>query len=103
VIAMLRDAIDMFVRGDAEDARGSCCATTRSTTLHRTLFASSLRRMIADPQQVERSMTLVLVGRNLERIGDLRDERAPKRSCSSPRRASSTPSPTSRSGISTGA
>mgnify|MGYP003334615755 CR=1 FL=1 len=39
--------------------------------LHRRMFADLMGRMIADPQQIDRSMTFVLVGRNLERIGDL--------------------------------
>jgi phosphate transport system protein len=70
-IAMLRDALDTFVRRDAEGARKLVRRDDEVDALHRQLFAELMSRMIADPQQVERSMTLVLVGRNLERIGDL--------------------------------
>ena len=70
-VSMLRDAIDAFVRGDAEEARRLVLRDDEVDALHRRLFAELVSRMIADPQQVERSMTLVLVGRNLERIGDL--------------------------------
>ena len=70
-VGMLRDAIDAFVRGDAEEARRLVLRDDEVDALHRRLFAELVSRMIADPQQVERSMTLVLVGRNLERIGDL--------------------------------
>ena len=70
-IAMLRDALDAFVRGDAEAARLLVRRDDEVDALNRQLFAELMRRMIADPQQVERSMTLVLVGRNLERIADL--------------------------------
>jgi phosphate transport system protein len=70
-IAMLRDALDAFVRGDAEAARRLVRRDDEVDALNRQLFAELMRRMIADPQQVERSMTLVLVGRNLERIADL--------------------------------
>ena len=70
-IAMLRDALDAFVRRDAEAARRLVLRDDEVDSLHRRLFAELVQRMIADPQQVERSMTLVLVGRNLERIGDL--------------------------------
>ena len=70
-IAMLRDALDSFVRGDAEAARLLVRRDDEVDALNRQLFAELMRRMIADPQQVERSMTLVLVGRNLERIADL--------------------------------
>ncbi len=70
-IAMLRDALDAFVREDADAARRLVRRDDEVDDLNRRVFAELLRRMIADPQQVERSMTLVLVGRNLERIGDL--------------------------------
>jgi len=70
-IAMLRDALDAFVRRDGEAARRLVLRDDEVDALHRRLFAELVQRMIADPQQVERSMTLVLVGRNLERIGDL--------------------------------
>src|SRR5689334_3292974 len=70
-IAMLRDALDAFVRGDAEAARQLVRRDDEVDKLNRQLFADLMGRMIADPQQVERSMTLVLVGRNLERVADL--------------------------------
>ena len=75
-VSMLRDAIDAFVRGDAEEARRLVLRDDEVDALHRRLFAELVSRMIANSvavfsQQVERSMTLVLVGRNLERIGDL--------------------------------
>jgi len=70
-IGMLRDALDAFVRFDAEAARLLVRRDDEVDNLNRQVFAELMRRMIADPQQVERSMTLVLVGRNLERIADL--------------------------------
>ncbi len=70
-IAMLRDALDAFVRGDADAARRLVRRDDEVDHLNRQVFAELVRRMVADPQQVERSMTLVLVSRNLERIGDL--------------------------------
>jgi phosphate transport system protein len=70
-IDMLRDALDAFVRGDGEAARQLVRRDDEVDALNRQMFAELMRRMIADPQQVERSMTLVLVGRNLERIADL--------------------------------
>jgi phosphate transport system protein len=70
-IGMLRDALDAFVRFDAEAARRLVRRDDEVDDLNRQMFAELMRRMIADPQQVERSMTLVLVGRNLERIADL--------------------------------
>ncbi|MEY4071421.1 MAG: Phosphate transport system protein PhoU [Candidatus Eisenbacteria bacterium] len=70
-IGMLRDALDAFVRRDPEAARQLVRRDDEVDDLNRHMFAELMSRMIADPQQVERSMTLVLVGRNLERIGDL--------------------------------
>ena len=70
-IAMLRDALDAFVRFDADAARRLVRRDDEVDDLNRQVFAELMRRMIADPQQVERSMTLVLVSRNLERIADL--------------------------------
>ncbi|MFM7231499.1 MAG: phosphate signaling complex protein PhoU [bacterium] len=70
-IGMLRDALDSFVRRDPEAARQLVKRDDEVDDLNRHMFAELMSRMIADPQQVERSMTLVLVGRNLERIGDL--------------------------------
>lgn len=70
-IGMLRDSLDAFVRGDAEAARLLVRRDDEVDQLNRQMFAELMRRMIADPQQVERSMTLVLVGRNLERVADL--------------------------------
>ncbi len=70
-VSMLRDAIDTFVREDPEEARRLVRRDDEVDALHRQLFAELMSRMISDPQQVERCMTMVLVGRNLERIGDL--------------------------------
>jgi phosphate transport system protein len=68
---MLRDALDSFVHGDAEAARRLVRRDDEVDDLNRRVFAELMRRMIADPQQVERAMTLVLVSRNFERIADL--------------------------------
>lgn len=70
-IGMLHESIDCFVRRDAETARSLVRRDDEVDALNRAVFAEMMARMIADPQQVERSMALVLVGRNLERIGDL--------------------------------
>jgi phosphate transport system protein len=70
-IGMLRDSLDAFVRRDAEAARKLVLRDDEVDDLNRHLFGELLARMVGDPLQVERSMTLVLVGRNLERIGDL--------------------------------
>lgn len=70
-ISMLREALDCFVRRDADAARLLVLRDDEVDALNRSVFAGMMARMISDPLQVEHSMTLVLVGRNLERIGDL--------------------------------
>lgn len=70
-IDMLRESLDAFVRRDAEAARALVRRDDEVDTLNRRLFADLLGRMVGDPSAIEASMALVLVGRNLERIGDL--------------------------------
>lgn len=70
-VGMLRDALDAFVRQDAAAARLLCRRDDVVDALNRRLFGQLLARMVASPEAIEPSMTLVLVSRNLERIGDL--------------------------------
>ena len=70
-IGMLREALDAFVRRDADEARALVRRDDEVDALNRQLFAELLARMINAPAVIEASMALVLVGRNLERIGDL--------------------------------
>ena len=70
-IGMLREALDAFVRRDAEAARRLVRRDDEVDTLNRQLFGELLSRMVRNPSEIEACMTLVLVGRNLERIGDL--------------------------------
>jgi phosphate transport system protein len=68
---MLRDALDAFVRQDAEAARLLCSRDDEVDALNRRIFGELLARMVSNPSEIEPCMTLVLVSRNLERIGDL--------------------------------
>jgi len=70
-IGMLREALDAFVRRDGDAARRLVLRDDEVDDLNRHLFADLLGRMIRNPAEVEPSMTMILVGRNLERIGDL--------------------------------
>jgi phosphate transport system protein len=69
--AMLREALDAFVHQDAETARRLVVRDDAVDQLHRQLFGQLMSTMIQDPTSVERAMTLVLVGRSLERVADL--------------------------------
>jgi phosphate transport system protein len=68
---MLREALDAFVRRDAESARRLVLRDDEVDDLNRHLFGELLARMVQSPSEIEASMSYVLVGRNLERIGDL--------------------------------
>lgn len=68
---MLSDALDTFVRADAAGAREVCRRDDRVDSLHDSLFRILLTHMMEDPRRIGASMSLFLVSRNLERIGDL--------------------------------
>jgi phosphate transport system protein len=69
--AMLSDAIDAFIRGDAGAAREICRRDDSVDALNRSVFRAVLRQMSQDPQLIGVGMELVLVARNLERVADL--------------------------------
>ncbi len=70
-LGMLREALDAFVRRDAEAARRLVRRDDEVDALNRSLFGDLLGRMVREPGHVEACMAYVLVGRNLERIADL--------------------------------
>lgn len=70
-IGMLRESLDAFVRRDAEAARRLVLRDDEVDELNRHLFGELIARMVKDPAEIEACMAYVLVGRNLERIGDL--------------------------------
>jgi phosphate transport system protein len=68
---MLSDALDDFVRGDAQAAREVCRRDDRVDALHESLFRILLTHMMEDPRRIGPSRSMFLVSRNLERIADL--------------------------------
>jgi len=68
---MLADALDAFIRGDASLARDVCARDDQVDGLLDALFRIHLTHMMEDPRRIGGAMSLILVGRNLERIGDL--------------------------------
>ena len=68
---MLHEALDAFVRRDAETARRICRRDDEVDGLNRQLFRELVSFMIEDPATITRSMELILVARNLERVADL--------------------------------
>ena len=67
---MLRDALDAFVRMDAELARQVIPADNKVDALKNQIFRELLTFMMEDPRTISRATRLVLVSRHLERIAD---------------------------------
>jgi phosphate transport system protein len=68
---MLHEALDAFVRRDADTARRLCRRDDEVDDLNRQIFRELLSYMIEDPATITRAMELILVARNLERVADL--------------------------------
>jgi phosphate transport system protein len=68
---MLHEALDAFVRDDTGAARRICLRDDEVDNLNRQVFRDLVGLMIEDPTTITRGMELVLVARNLERVGDM--------------------------------
>src|SRR5689334_22942783 len=68
---MLHEALDAFVRRDAEKARRICIRDDAVDRLNDQIFRELLSYMTEDPKTITRGMELILVARNLERVADL--------------------------------
>ena len=68
---MLTDSLDHFIRADAVRARGVLERDEAMDALQDTFLRSLLRRMAEDPRWIGPGLSLLVVGRNLERIADL--------------------------------
>jgi phosphate transport system protein len=68
--AMLRDALDAFVRRDTALAHQVLNEDDRLDGLKTQVFRELLTYMLAEPATIEAGLDLILVSRHLERIGD---------------------------------
>jgi len=68
---MLHDALDAFVRRDADTARKLVRRDDEVDDLNMQVFRELLSFMLEDPHTITRAMELILVARNLERVADL--------------------------------
>src|SRR5213593_3608374 len=68
--AMLRDALDAFVRRDTTLAQNVLNEDDVLDSLKTQIFRELLTYMLQDPTTVEPSLDLILISRHLERIGD---------------------------------
>ncbi len=70
-VSMLKDSLDSFISGDPEKAREVCTRDDQVDELKDQILRIVLTFMMEKPDFISYGMTLILVSRNLERIGDL--------------------------------
>jgi phosphate transport system protein len=68
--SMLRDALDAFVRRDADLAQKVLNEDDKLDALKTQVFRELLTYMLQDAHTIEPSLDLILISRHLERIGD---------------------------------
>jgi phosphate transport system protein len=68
---MLGDAILAFVRADGQQGRAVCAADDEVDDLEVSVFRVLLTHMMENPSTITASLQLLLISRNLERVGDL--------------------------------
>lgn len=69
--AMLRDALDAFIRADGALGREVCRRDDEVDALEESIFRVLLTRMMESPATISFALQLILVSRNLERVADL--------------------------------
>jgi phosphate transport system protein len=69
--AALKDAVSAWLRDDVELARQVCERDSEIDSDKAQVFASLSRRMLRERESVPGSLELLLISRNLERVGDL--------------------------------
>jgi phosphate transport system protein len=67
---MVRDSLDSFVSRDETLAKKVLDQDNVVDALKDQIFRELITYMMADPRAIERALTLILIARNLERIGD---------------------------------
>jgi phosphate transport system protein len=67
---MVRESLDAFVKGDLKLAERVLTMDDMVDALKNQIFRELITYMIADPRSIERALNLILIARNLERLGD---------------------------------
>jgi phosphate transport system protein len=67
---MLREALDAFVRQDAVLAQKVLNTDDEVDAFKNQIFRELLTYMMSDPGTIPRALALILISRNLERVGD---------------------------------
>lgn len=68
--AMTREALDAFVRTDMKLAQEVLRRDDEVDGLKNQIFRELMTYMLSDPKKIEQALSLILVARNLERVGD---------------------------------
>jgi phosphate transport system protein len=69
-MSMFKDAIDAFVRGDVNLARGVVPRDQGLDDMNRATGRRLIERMAEDPEQLRGYLNLIFISRCLERVGD---------------------------------
>ncbi len=67
---MVKDALDSFVKKDADLARNILTRDDQVDNLKDQIFRELLTYMLSNPASITRAIDLILISRNLERIAD---------------------------------
>lgn len=67
---MVREALDAFVRVDLKLADEVLKRDDEVDELKNQIFRELLTYMLSDPRRIEQALNLILIARNLERVGD---------------------------------
>lgn len=70
-IQMLQESLDAFVNKDAELAVDVCKKDDDVDALEPQIVRELITYMISDPQTIDRSLALILIAREIERVADL--------------------------------
>ncbi|OGE20355.1 MAG: phosphate transport system regulatory protein PhoU [Candidatus Dadabacteria bacterium RIFCSPHIGHO2_12_FULL_53_21] len=70
-IQMLQESLDAFVNKDAELAIEVCKRDDEVDSLEPQIVRELVTYMIGDPQTIDRSLNLILIAREIERVADL--------------------------------
>jgi phosphate transport system protein len=67
---MVRESLDAFVREDVLLAESVIMTDDQVDALKNQVLRELMTYMMSDPRSIERAMSLILIARHLERIGD---------------------------------
>ncbi len=70
VRSMVREALDSFVKGSEEMARDVLLRDDRVDELKNKIFHDIIEHVKRNPNDVEQGLNLILIARNLEKVGD---------------------------------